>query len=535
MTATLAAQGTVTAAAVVRAHDLFCLHRVPGNGFVAALRGLTLELAPGERLLVHGPNGSGKTTLLRVLAGELAPSAGTVTVGGVDLVGAAQAETARLRSRVLGLVDQQKTLIPELSVVDNIALQARVGSGARWRQVPTQRHSADATASAGGRRAYLWPAKPARERARKLLATLGLADLADRSPTSLSGGEAQRVAVCAAVAHSPSLVLADEPTGELDRASADAIYDLLVAATAAVGASLLVVSHDARAARIADRVVRIRDGRLSEEWRPGQPEELVVDDRGWVRLPQALRRVRPEPIPGGLLLRSTDPVTEAPPAAEASQRRPAGDAVATVSGVSVARDGRPVLEGVSFDVRSGGWTILKGRSGSGKTTLLRLLAGLERPDAGQIRVQGVYLSTLDRTELARLRRRAFGIAGQRTALVETLDAVANLQVAREARGLPEDPAAVAALIARLGLTGVRHRPVETLSGGERQRVGVARALIAEPAVAIFDEPTSQQDEAHAELVTAALRIAARAGAAIVIATHDPLLLRTAVTSPGTPG
>ena len=501
----------VTAAAVVRAHDLFCLHRVPGNGFVAALRGLTLDLAPGERLLVHGPNGSGKTTLLRVLAGELAPSAGTVTVGGVDLVGAPSAETARLRSRVLGLVDQQKTLIPELSVVDNIALQSRAGAGL--------------FTPVGSR---------ARQAARKLLATLGLADLADRSPRSLSGGEAQRVAVCAAVAHSPSVVLADEPTGELDRASADTVYDLLVAATAAVGASLLVVSHDARAARIADRVVRIRDGRLSEEWRPGHPEELVVDDRGWVRLPQALRRVRPEVVTGGLLLRTTEPVAEAPPPRAAAAAHPAGDAVATLSGVSVARDGRPVLDGISFDVRGGGWTVLKGRSGSGKTTLLRLLAGLERPDAGEIRVQGVDLSTLDRTELARLRRRAFGIAGQRTALVETLDAVANLQAAREARGLPEDAAAVAGLIGRLGLTGVRHRPVETLSGGERQRVGIARALIAEPAVGVFDEPTSQQDEAHAELVAATLRHAARAGAAIVIATHDPLLLR-AGTLPRTRG
>lgn len=481
---------------VVRAHDLFCLHRVPGNGFVAALRGLTLDLVPGERLLVHGPNGSGKTTLLRVLAGELAPSAGTVAVGGVDLVGAPAAETARLRARVLGLVDQQKTLIPELSVVDNIALQSRAGAG---------RAAADV-----------------RARARELLDGLGLGGLAERTPSSLSGGEAQRVAVCAAVAHGPSLVLADEPTGELDRASADRIYDLLVAATAAVGAALLVVSHDARAARIADRVVRIRDGRLSEEWRPGAPEELVVDDRGWVRLPAPLKRVQPEFVPEGLLLRSDTPA--APPARVKGARVAAGEPVAELRDIRLDRDGRTILDGVAFTVRRSSWTVLKGRSGSGKTTLLRLLAGLERPDAGTVTVDGTDLAGLDRTALARLRRRFFGIAGQRTALVETLDAVANLHVAREARGLPEDAAAVARLIGDLGLTGVRHRPVETLSGGERQRVGVARALAGDPAIAVFDEPTSQQDEAHAELVASALRKAARAGAAIVVATHDPLLL-----------
>src|SRR4029079_6928393 len=102
------------------------------------------------------------------------------------------------------------------------------------------------------------PAPPA------VLDRLGLAALADRWPATLSGGEAQRVAVCAAVAHEPDLVLADEPTGELDAASADDVYDLLATAAAGTGAALLVVSHDTRAARIADRIVRIRDGRLSE-------------------------------------------------------------------------------------------------------------------------------------------------------------------------------------------------------------------------------------------------------------------------------
>src|SRR5262245_55212048 len=125
----------MTSEPVVRVHDLFCLYPNPaGRGFVAALRGLTLDLA-GERLLVHGPNGSGKTTLLRVLTGEVPPSAGTVTVGGVDLIGAPAGDAVRLRSRVLGLVDQQKTLIPELSVVDNITLQSRLrGSAAGARE-----------------------------------------------------------------------------------------------------------------------------------------------------------------------------------------------------------------------------------------------------------------------------------------------------------------------------------------------------------------------------------------------------------------
>ncbi|MBO0870582.1 MAG: ATP-binding cassette domain-containing protein, partial [Micromonosporaceae bacterium] len=269
----------------LRAHDVFCLYPTP-RGHVAALRGLTLDVAPGERVVVHGPNGSGKTTLLRVLAGERSPSAGTVEVCGVDLVGAGEREANQLRSRLLGRVDQHhyRTLRPELSTLDNVALQLRL-AGVR--------------------------AAPARQRAGELLDRLGLGGLAHRRATTLAGGEAQRAAVCAAVAHQPRLILADEPTGELDRVAADAVYDLLSTVATGTGAALVLVSHDTQAMRVADRVVRIRDGRLSEEWTPADAgnESLVVDDRGWVRLPEPLRartgissRAHTAAHPQGLLL-----------------------------------------------------------------------------------------------------------------------------------------------------------------------------------------------------------------------------------------
>ena len=251
----------------VTVSDLFCLYPLPHRGTVAALRGLTLTVGAGEKLVVHGPNGSGKTTLLRVLTGEVAPSAGSVRVAGIDLAGADERTRSRLRRTRLGVIDQHsaRVLRPELDVLDNIALQLTVAGE---------------------------PRSTARARAAEWLGRLGLDELAGRDPSTLSGGEAQRVCVCAALAHEPTVVLADEPSGELDAVAADGLYDLLAAATTATGAALILVSHDVRAARIADRVVRIRDGRLSEQWHPGTPddEELVVDDRGWVRLPEGLRR-----------------------------------------------------------------------------------------------------------------------------------------------------------------------------------------------------------------------------------------------------
>jgi len=528
-------------AAVISAHDVFCLYPTP-RGHVAALRGLTLQVAAGERVVVHGPNGSGKTTLLKVLSGARPPSAGTVVVAGVDLAGADDAARAGLRSAGLGLIDQHHagSLRPELDVLDNVALQLRV---------------------AGHR------AGSARERARLALGSLDLEHLAARTPASLSGGEAQRVAVCAALAHGPWLVLADEPTGELDRAAAEAVYEALVRATAAVGAALVLVTHDIAAARVADRVVRIRDGRLSEEWVPGQEgdETLVVDDRGWLRLPEPLRRAAG--LSDGarattshshdgtaIVLRRGARAAPSPPARPAPRsqapKEPAGRSftaprstpdqpadtsadtsadttVAKLDGVSVTHGGRAVLAGVDLVVHAGRLTVIQGRSGSGKTTLLRVLTGLERPDHGAVSVSGLDLAGLDRAGLARLRRDQVAIASQGGALVEGLDVHGNLMLALQARGLPADGAAVDGWIEATGLAALRHRPVPALSGGERQRVAVARALVTERRLVVADEPTSAQDEAGAERLVEVLVQATARGHAMVVATHDPVLVAAA--------
>ncbi len=454
--------------AAVVARDLFHLYPT-GRGHVAALRGLTLDVAPGERVVIHGPNGSGKTTLMRVLAGECDPSAGTVRVCGVDLAGAGERDRRMLRSRRLGLVDQHhgRTLRPELSTVDNVALQLRLAGLARV---------------------------PARARAAELLDRLRLGHLAGRRPASLSGGEAQQVAVCAAVAHRPALVLADEPTGQLDRDTAEQVYDLLVAATE--DAALLLVTHDVQATRVADRIVRIRDGRLSEEWTPADAgdETLVVDDRGWLRLPEPLRlrtgvtsRVRAAAGTGSIVLTSTVPAATPDAAAGDVALRSPGEPVARAE-VTVDRGGRRVLDGVKL---------------------------------------GTDLGGLDRAGLAGLRRRHLAVCGQRPVLVETLDVVGNLELVRQARGLDVTAGLVDDWLDTLGLAALRHRPVRVLSGGERQRVAVARALAVHPAVAVLDEPTSQQDEANVHRVVAVLVEAARQGTAVVAATHDPVLAAAA--------
>ena len=486
--------------------DAFCLYPIPG-GTVAALRGLSLAVEDRERLVVHGPNGSGKTTLLRVLTGEVPPSAGSVRIAGVDLAGADEATRSRLRLTRLGVVDQHtaRTLRPEIDVLDNVALQLRL---------------------AGVRRVE------ARRRAGEALSRLGLAGLADRSPATLSGGEAQRVAVCAALAHEPTVVLADEPTGELDLASADEVYDLLSSAVASIGATLLLVTHDQRAGRIADRMVRIRDGRLSEQWSPHAPDDemLVVDDRGWVRLPEPLRRgtgalrgVRASTEGAQIVLSGADEPVAARPVAEAAPATVAAGSVAALEAVRLAYGDRVVLDGLSLDVRAGLLTLVRGRSGSGKSTLLRVLSGLADPDSGRAVLAGVDVTGLSRAARADLRREHVAVFGQGGALAEPLDVIENLALARAARGLPPDPDLIDKTVDSLGLSALRERAVRLLSGGERQRVAIARSLVVERPLVVLDEPTSSQDEAHAEIVARVLAEAAAAGRAVLCATHDPVL------------
>jgi ABC-type lipoprotein export system ATPase subunit len=504
----------------VEVRDLFCLYRGTG-GDVAAVRGLSLVVEPGERVVVQGPNGSGKTTLLRVLLGEQQPSAGLVHIGGEPVRAwagfgglADAASRARLRGRRIGYVEQNaaRVLRPEISVLDNVALQLRLG-GLRGAQ--------------------------ARDQAAEVLDKLDLARFSSRQPNSLSGGEAQRVGVAAAIAHGPSLLLADEPTGALDRATANSVYDLVSEAATSTGAALLLVSHDDGAARVADRVVRIRDGRVSEQWDPGGAQEtLVVDDRGWVRLPEVLRRstgslsgVVASLHDGAIRLVGTARVEPtASDAAPAVVPPPtSGLLAARADRVSVDRAGRTVLDDVDVEVVSGALTVVNGRSGSGKSTMLRLLAGLDRPDSGRVEVAGIDLANLDRNALADLRRARVAYSGQSVQLAEALDVAETLELARAGRGLPNDDALVDHWLIALDLDGLRNRQVRLLSGGERQRVAVARALSVQADLVLVDEPTAQLDEAHAELLAQALRRATERGTAVVAASHDPVLAAAADT------
>jgi ABC-type lipoprotein export system ATPase subunit len=223
---------------------------------VVALQGLDLEVERGEMIAIVGASGSGKTTLLNLLGGLDAPTAGRVVVAGHDLARLNEEQRTRYRGLIVGHVWQQsgRNLLPDLTIADNVDLP-QILKGVR-------------------------PSRYKR-RTRELLEIVGLAGMAKKKPEQLSGGEQQRVALAIALANEPSLLLADEPTGELDSTTTQEIIAFMRQLNKKMGVTILIVTHDVAVASVVDRTLAIRDGRTSTETvRRNQPLAATGSDEG---------------------------------------------------------------------------------------------------------------------------------------------------------------------------------------------------------------------------------------------------------------
>jgi putative ABC transport system ATP-binding protein len=281
---------------------------------VVALQGLDMTVTPGELLGVVGVSGSGKSTLMNILGGLDRPTAGRVWVDGKDLLKMTDSGLNRYRLSYVGFLWQQsaRNLLPYLNALENVEYPMTL-------------------AGDFGRKK--------RQRAQKLLETVGLADRRKHHLSELSGGEQQRVAIAVALANNPKLLLADEPTGEVDTKTAQIIYQIFRSLQAEYGLTTLIVSHDTQIAKHVDRIISIRDGKISSEIvrQPGvsqsgdQPESAVnyaageyaaehieltvVDSAGRLQIPKDLReqfgihdRVRLEANADGVLIRPVETI-----------------------------------------------------------------------------------------------------------------------------------------------------------------------------------------------------------------------------------
>ena len=218
---------------IIRIHDLRKIYRV-GKVDVPALRGVDLNVGKGEFLSIVGPSGSGKSTLFHIIGGLTPPTSGTVVVGDEDLSAMTDAGRTRMRKRTVGFVFQKFNLLPNLTARDNIAVARYIGGSA---PEPTADFE-------------------------EVLRLLGIAERLNHKPNALSGGEQQRVAIARAIVNHPAILLADEPTGNLDTENSRAVLEILRDLNRRLGQTILMITHNPEAAAFGHSTVHMRDGRI---------------------------------------------------------------------------------------------------------------------------------------------------------------------------------------------------------------------------------------------------------------------------------
>jgi peptide/nickel transport system ATP-binding protein len=500
---------------------------------VIALQGLNLDLAQGEMVALVGPSGAGKSTLLNVIGGLDRPSAGAVSVAGRDLLRLKDRERVQYKRQMVGFCWQQpsRNLLPYLSARENVEL-------------PMRYNGVKVTAR--------------RKRAQELLNVVGLTGRAGFRPEQLSGGEQQRAALAVALANNPPLLLGDELTGQVDSQSAVQVLNAVRAINRAYGTTVILVTHDPVIASMVDRVVTIRDGRASTEIRRhrnrdedaahsySSEEWAILDPVGRLQLPRAyvdtleMRRlvkvhlesdhlcVWPKKGEGRQAADDAQQESAVKLWSLAGERRSRAGVRVSVEnlGRTFELDGQQVhaLQGVSLEIPAGSMSVIKGPSGSGKTTLLHLIAGLDEPTTGDVRLGDRSLSGMPSEAKIDLVQEQIGFVFQTFGLLPFLSVRENVEVplrllytARQNRKTLVEEA-----LETVGLSDrAEHRTYE-LSGGEQQRVAIARALVKRPGLILADEPTGQLDSlTGASIITLLKEIATQAGVTVVVASHDP--------------
>ena len=447
----------------------------------AALSGVDLDIAPGERVLVLGPSGSGKSTLMGGLAGllggaEEGEATGTLTVDGVA--------PAEARGRV-GLLMQD----PEAQVV-----LARVGDDVAF-----------GMENLGVPREEIWP------RVEESLSAVGLDVPLDHSTTELSGGQKQRLALASILAMGPGLLLLDEPTANLDPSGVAEVRAAVEAVVERTGATVVVVEHRVDVwASLVDRVIVVADGAIAADG----PLDEVLAQQG-----DALRE-RGIWLPGDDVAAEVGPAPEVPPAS--SEAAP----IARVTDLTIGYDASaPVRSGIDLTIERGVSTCIVGANGAGKSTFALTLAGLLPPLEGTVEVETSDGTRGDPHEWSskQLLGRMSMVFQEPEYQFLAATVAEELAIGPRAAGMSEEEIAplVDEHLEALGLTALARANPMTLSGGEKRRLSVATALISAPELLILDEPTFGQDRGTWLGLVRLLRAALARGVTLVSITHDP--------------
>ncbi len=456
-----------------------------------ALDDVRWRVPEGAFVVVAGPSGSGKSTLLRCLNGLVPHFSGGELAGRIAVAGedALVAGPARL-SRAVGFVFQD----PEAQL-----LTGRVDDELAF---SLEQHGV--------------PPVIMRKRVEEMLDLLGIAHLRDRDPATLSGGERQRVAVAAALALHPRLLVLDEPTSQLDPWGAEDVLTALTRLNEDLGLSIVLAEH--RLERVLSHADQLRFIEPNGDVREGPPEAVAreIDPIVLPPVTQLGRALDWSPLPltikaGRPFARSLDLTdSPAPPTVE-----PVGEVAFDVRGLTLAHDTRTVLEAIDLPIHAGELVALMGRNGSGKTTLLRSLMGFHRPQSGRIMLFGRDVTGAEPAEIGR----TVGYLPQQPGTILFAERLID-ELRFTLKHRPQSRAGIVETLDRLGLTGLAERHPRDLSGGERERAALAAILVGSPRVLLLDEPTRGMDAWRKAALGELLKDLRREGVAVVLATHD---------------
>ena len=530
---------------------------------VSALRGLDLYIKEGEVASIIGPSGAGKSTLIKILSGMEKPSGGTIYIDSINIAQLAERQMRDFRYEKMGIVNQfvNQNLLSQLTLEKNIMLPMKM------RYVPKEQ---------------------AKKETNELLKMLNLEKIRTNPVTKVSGGEAVRASIGVALAKKPSLLLADEPTGQLDTANTNDIIETFKDLNKDYGTTILVVTHDLRFRNAFKKSYIIRDGRLvgvntdldrSELEFILRPQEStlqsVIDSSQFVRLPDEVYVANNfkhmvefdiHPSKRFSMLFNPDEITreeiyellkgeddfdleehvnslskgkkvsfsEIQPILDEEFQAPKEEKkIIKVKDLCksfpAGRMTNDVLKNISFEVHEGDFVVISGKSGAGKTTLMNVVSGVEKPDSGDIEIKNFDIVNEDAKSIADFRFHEIAMISQVNNLFDQYTVQENMVIplifnSRKEIDLSNGDVSIIADDVEINHR-INQYAVE-LSAGERQRAALAVALARKAPIILADEPSANLDSRLARnIVTLLMETARRYGTTIVMSTHDLSLVR----------
>lgn len=466
-----------------------------GNTPFPALNDVTISIKQGEFLGIVGKSGAGKTTLLNMISGVGKLTSGSIlfhwagnqaTTPSVPIHTLNEDQLARWRGENLGIIYQSFELMPTLSLLENVMLPPDF-SGAYHPLI-------------------------SKKKALELLALVEIADHARKIPAHISGGQKQRVAIARALINDPHLIIADEPTGNLDTVTAETILEIFEKLTAQ-GKTIIMVTHDESFAPRFSRRLQIVDGVVSDPASGNQTATAppVTAYHSAAALISAAKPAQPKS--------QGQAISAAPPRAEpAIVLRNVEKVYENSAGKFVA------LKSINLQLDYGQFISIVGKSGCGKSTLLNMITGIDHPTAGEVIVRGEPIYKMSESKRALWRGQNIGVVFQFFQLLPTLSLLENIILPMDYCNLYpfyERPERAMALLKMVGLEAQAHKPPTAVSSGQQQSAAIARALATDPPIILADEPTGNLDSRAADNILTLFENLAGQGKTILIVTHDP--------------